>query len=108
MPGYGTLQTLLLACAPLHSPYRAAQCHRQKMSGTEVAAAQIRSSDQLKTVLDSVLGNYFNHSVDEVAEGTIRGVSVDTRVALASFKAGAVSSRHVLCHSLGASDADFV
>lgn len=73
------------------------------------AAEQVRSSQKFKEMLDLVVrvGNFINHGVDEVVEGTIRGVSVDSLLTLASFKTGAVSSLHFLCLSLGANDPDF-
>ncbi|CAE7267103.1 FH13 [Symbiodinium pilosum] len=73
------------------------------------AAEQARSSQKFKELLDLVIrvGNFINHGVDEFVDGTIRGVSVDSLLTLASFKTGAVSSLHFLCLSLGATDPDF-
>ncbi|CAE7566323.1 FH19 [Symbiodinium natans] len=82
---------------------------KKRCEALMTAAEQVRSSQKFKEMLDLVIrvGNFINHGVDEVVEGTIRGVSVESLLTLASFKTGAVSSLHFLCLSLGALDPDF-
>eukprot|EP00930_Biecheleria_cincta_P006462 TRINITY_DN10746_c0_g1_i1.p1 TRINITY_DN10746_c0_g1~~TRINITY_DN10746_c0_g1_i1.p1 ORF type:complete len:1710 (+),score=360.80 TRINITY_DN10746_c0_g1_i1:129-5258(+) len=73
------------------------------------AAWEVRNSPQFKEIMAIVLrvGNFINHGVDDVREGTVRAFAIENLASLGAFKTGAVSTLHFICLSTRSTNPDF-
>jgi len=70
------------------------------------AMEETRSSEYFREVLGQFLhvGNFINHGVDDMREGTVRGFAIESLNALAAFKMGNGSTLHYICLTMMRAD----